>query len=573
MPYPQVIRGTNLFTADPFMQDILNLSDPRWYATLADFGQWVGGWCDEQAEYTDRFGKPELRAFNKNAQRVNEIVHNPAWVQASRSVYEKGVVGLNYGESPEHPGTKAPYLLTFAMGYLLSQADVSLHCPVTMTGAVAYVLDRFAPEKVRKTYLKQLTRQDGKALSGGTWATELHGGSDIGATTTVAEAIEGVPGEVRLTGLKWFTSNANGGIALATARPRGENAPGSKGLGAYLVPTHMADGSPNPMLIRRLKDKLGTCGVPTGEIDLMGTWAVEVAPPPTGFKLMMEALSFSRIHNAMGSAGIQRRAFIEAMAFSTHRTAFGHTITDYPMVQTEAMHILAPLWAGSLLAFGAAEAFDEAHAIDVADAHNPKRVWLRLMTALAKYLTAEDAIKAASRAIEMIGGNGYVYDHITPRLLRDAQVLTVWEGPANIQALEMLRLLAPELGGFALFDARLAQVLESLPKGLQKAAGADLAAPLAEARKACQKAATAMAKDPALAQREARRLLALMAKTMAYGLLVEKAGKDLENTPVTAHVARFYAERELAPAAFDGVGHNDGWLEKAFPGILAATWQ
>src|SRR5690606_38998072 len=179
------------------------------------------------------------------------------------------------------------------------------------------------------------------ARSGGTWATEQHGGSDIGATTTVARP----DGDAwRLTGLKWFTSNVNGGIALATARPEGGEA-GSKGLALYLVPTELPDGSPNAVRIRRLKDKLGTIGVPTGEVDLDGAWALEVAPAPLGFRLMMEALEFSRIQNALGSSGLHRRAWLEALTYAERRQAFGRTITQYPMVQDELLKLLVPLEA------------------------------------------------------------------------------------------------------------------------------------------------------------------------------------------------------------------------------------
>jgi alkylation response protein AidB-like acyl-CoA dehydrogenase len=144
-----------------------------------------------------------------------------------------------------------------------------------MTGAVAYILSRHGPAAVRARYLPLLTRRDGAALTGGTWATEKHGGSDIGGTTTVARP---KGDHHRLTGLKWFASNANGGIALATARPEGAG-PGTRGLGLYLVPLTLEDGTVNPLRFRRLKDKLGTTGIPTAEIDLLDSWAMEVAPP------------------------------------------------------------------------------------------------------------------------------------------------------------------------------------------------------------------------------------------------------------------------------------------------------
>ena len=558
MRYERQTRGQNFYSLDRNLQSLLARLNPDatavWAETLADFGGFVGGPLDEEADYTDRHGPPELQPYDRDGNLTNHIVHNPLWQAASREAYRRGVVGLNYGDRP------APYLITFAMGYLLGQSDISLHCPVTMTGAVAYVLDRFAPAAVKRDYLHQLTRMDGTALSGGTWATELHGGSDVGATTTVATP-QG--DHHRLVGLKWFTSNANGGLALATARPPGAPA-GSKGLGLYLVPTRLADGTANPMRLRRLKDKLGTRGIPTGEIDLTDTWAVEVAPPPRGFKLMMKALEYSRIHNAMGAIGLQRRAFLEAISYCSHRTAFGQTITRYPMVQDEILKVMAQLEAGTALAFEAAAAFDRALGADLDATDNAERAWLRLATALAKYQTAEQANVATRAAIEIIGGNAYTYDYCTPRLLRDAQALTVWEGPANIQALEVLRLLGNRHPGFEAFEMRVGGILAAAPAALEQ-----IAAPVGRAFAEVGEAVALLRADRKAAGRHARRLLDLMADTLAAALLVEEAAFGLAaGDRRKALVARLFVEQRLAPPARRGIVANQDWKERHFAALV-----
>lgn len=266
MTIPEKTRGLNFFEIDRDLHlalgALLGEQFARWRLVLSNYGAWVGNELDAEAAYTDRHGRPELVTYDGEGELINHVRYNPLWEEATREVYRRGVVGLNYTETP------APYLVTFAMGYLTSQSDVSLHCPVTMTGAVAHVLNRFAPEPVRDAYLPELIRMDGKALSAGTWATEQHGGSDIGATTTTARPNGD---HHRLNGLKWFTSNVDGGIGVATARPDGSNA-GTKGLGLYLVPTILPSGELNPTRIRRLKDKLGTSGVATGEVDLTDTF-------------------------------------------------------------------------------------------------------------------------------------------------------------------------------------------------------------------------------------------------------------------------------------------------------------
>lgn len=555
---PDQTHGLNFFAIDRTLQDLLKRLQPaearRWTAKLTDFGVWVGGPLDDEASYTDRHGRPLLVSYDRKGDLINHVQHNPAWQKATEDIYRHGIVGLNYGDQP------ASYLITFVMGYLTSQSDVSLHCPATMTGALAYVLNRFAPEAIREDYLGELIRMDGKARSGGTWATELHGGSDVGATTTIARPEDE---HYRLDGLKWFTSNVDGGIAVATARPEGA-APGSKGLGLYLVPWREPGGGLNPMRIRRLKDKLGTCGVPTGEVDLTGTYALEIAPPPEGFRLMMEALEFSRIHNAMAAVGLQRRAFLESFCFAANRQAFGNIITDYPMVQIEILQILANLEADLALACEAANSFDVAWQAAPDDARSDARTWLRLTTALAKYQTAENANRSCRAAIEIIGGNGYTYDYVTPRLLRDAQVLTVWEGPANIQALEVLRLLGGSYSGFKLFTARIRKSLDAAPASL-----AQTAETVRTALETCEKAASFIQSDSDAAQRYARRLMASMADLLAAALLLEAARAAFDTGDERKSlIARWYIEHmPRTPVAHD-IGPQSDWMFDAFDSII-----
>lgn len=529
LSYPPEPRGLNAFEADRNLQAVLRRRAPALLAAhgarLADFGAWVAGALDAQAAYSDRYAPPRLEAYNRLGDRDGRVVLNPAYQACHEEAYRRGVVGLAYGADP------APHALSFTMGYLLATSDISIHCPVTMTGAVAYVLSRMAPAAVRETYLPELVRMDGRAQSGGTWATEQHGGSDVGATTTRARR-DGAGW--RLDGLKWFTSNAGGGLALATARPEG--APdGPKGLGCYLVPERLPDGTRNALWIRRLKDKLGTRALPTGEIELEGAWALEVAPPPEGLKAMMEALEYSRIHNAVAACGVQRRAFLEAICWASHRVAFGQTIRSYPMVRETLLDLMAELEASTALAFEAAFAFDAASTGARAG------TWLRTATALAKYHTAEAGLRAAAHAIEVIGGNGYTEDWPTARLFRDAMVLPVWEGPPNIQALELLRVACGPLRGDEAFLGRTDGVLAAVPPAL--AATGDL---VRAARDRCAASLRHLRGSPDDGPRHARRLLTLMADTLSAALLVEEAAADLAaGDSRKALIAHRYARRCL----------------------------
>jgi acyl-CoA dehydrogenase len=493
-------------TFDSLLQPVLVSREPRltpYLDRLIDFRRWVLTDVDAQANYTDRYAPPALQTFDRDGNVINRIVANSDYDAQHQETYRRGIVGLPYSEG-------APHLVSFVMGFLLSQADISLHCPVTLTGAVAYVLGYHADPRLRAKYLHGVTRMDGQTKTGGTWATEKHGGSDVGATTTIATR---KGDRFALQGLKWFASNANSGLAVATARPEGAE-PGSAGLGLYLVPSHLENGEPNHFVIRRLKDKLGTKGLPTGEIELQGAEAIEIAAPPHGFKLMMEALEYSRVHNAVGSAGVQRRALSEAVQWCKTREAFGDKLIHYPMVQDELLRMQVHFEAGALLAFEAALAFDAALA-DPA-----RRTWLRLSTALAKYLTAEYAIQSCRAALELIGGNGYTSDYPIARIYRDAQVLTVWEGPANIQALELLRLLSPKYDGAAQYERRIRYILSRVPNTLST-----LACNL-ESRLTEDLASIAyVLRDRESSTRYARKLLHRLSLSLGYALLCERAAE------------------------------------------------
>ncbi len=553
--YPEETRGSNFFENDPNLFRALERLAPemlkRNQSRLSDFGNWVGSALDAQAAYSDRHAPPKLETHNKNGEKKSKVIFNPLYEDCHQEAYRRGTIGLAFQDkNPE------PHLLSFVMGYMLSQADISVHCPVTMTGAVAYVLDKFATPEVRDEFLHELTRMDGAAKTGGTWATELHGGSDVGATTTRAVK-DG--DKVRLHGLKWFTSNANSGLALATARPEG--APeGNKGLGLYLVPSHLKDGSQNSYSIRRLKDKLGTKGLATGEIDLEGAEVIEIAAPPHGLKMMMEALEYSRIHNAVAAAGACRRAFLEAASWATHREAFGKPIINYPMVQNEIFDILLRTEAATALSLETARTFDSALTDEV------QRPWLRLSTALAKYRTAEDAVQSAKKALEIVGGNGYTEEYPTARQFRDAMTLTVWEGPANIQALELLRMVIGKEPGDQIFIEKIHQISDALPPAL--AAEKHL---LDTGLKETMNALIHLRTHPEDGERFARKLMDHMADVLSGALLAEEAAYDLAAGDARkAFVARRYLEKTFGPRDL-GIKSGEDLLHSHFTAIVSYT--
>lgn len=403
---------------------------------LQKFGELCANEIDERARFTDREGEPQLIRYNKYGEEVSEVWVNDGYKKTVAETYNEGIVGYVHKNIPEL-NEKGNYTYSFAQGYILSQAEPGFYCPVTLTLATAYLLDHYGDEAVKERFLPQVCSTGELELyEGATFLTERQGGSDVGANETVAIK----DGDTyRIYGEKYFASNAGmAGVAMVLARIEGSEA-GSKGLSLFAVPWRNEDGTLNGVKIRRLKDKLGVKAVPSGEVEFHGAKAYLVGDRKKGFYYMMEALNLSRVSNAIASVGIMKRAYDEAFDYAMRRSAFGNKLAKYPMVQDTLMKMKAKLHVETATIFDMIQLYEKV--TDNNDVTDEDIVLNRLNIAMIKKETAYQAIHFAHEAIEMLGGNGYIEDFVTPRLLRDAQVLSVWEGTANILGLEVVRLI------------------------------------------------------------------------------------------------------------------------------------
>ncbi|WP_375200048.1 acyl-CoA dehydrogenase family protein [Lysinibacillus sp. RS11] len=407
------------------------------YATreLTDFGGLCAGDIDVRAKHTDREGEPRLQRYNAYGEEVSEVWVNDGYKKTIEETYNIGIVGYVHKDIPQL-GRKGNYVYSFAQGYILSHTEPGFYCPVTLTMATAYLLDHYASDEVKERFLPHVCATgDTELYEGATFLTERQGGSDVGAN--VVEARQDGK-EYRLYGEKYFASNAGMcGVAMVLARMEGAQI-GSKGLTLFAVPWRNEDGTVNNLRIRRLKDKLGVRAVPSGEVEFDGALAYVVGEPNKGIYYMLEALNLSRICNAVASIGIMRRGYLEAKHYVTNRHAFGKPLTQYPMIQDTLGKYAAKLHVEVATVFDVIQLYDK---VASGQGNEQDIIMNRLYIAIMKKETAEQAVHYASEAIELHGGNGYIEDFVTPRLLRDAQVLTVWEGTANILALELIRLV------------------------------------------------------------------------------------------------------------------------------------
>ena len=265
--------------------------------------------------------------------------------------------------------------------------------------------------------------------------TEIKGGSDLGANVeTVAR-----PERDRwiLNGDKYFASNVGAELAIVAARPEGAlQTP--QGLALFLVPRYREDGQLN-YFIRRLKNKIGTRSVPTGEVELRDSEAYLLSKQEWGIYLILESLNLSRVGNIVGSVALAQRALADAFTFAEGRVAFGKAIIEHPLLRRQFKERLAQLRDARALMWEAIQLLDEVW--QETPRYSDRYHLFRLVTHLAKYWTAELAVQFAKWNMEVHGGMGVLAEYSTERWLREAMILPIWEGTPHRQMLDGLEVM------------------------------------------------------------------------------------------------------------------------------------
>jgi acyl-CoA dehydrogenase len=449
--------GLNFYEVDPSLQallrrrmtdDELAWAEPR----LSRLGELCGGPVNTWAEETDR-NPPRLERYDRWGHDVSRVVIPDSVKQARQALYDAGFERHDQLRQTQKDGLRTTHYVA-ASQYLLDQADIGMMCALGTGGdMVARLVADYAPTDIRDHVV-------GKLASGEWWGstaqllTERAGGSDLAQIETTATPI----GDAwLLNGFKWFASNVDGQAWVVLAKPEG--APdGIRGVASFLVLQERRDGTRNGIRIRRLKDKLGTKTVASAEVELVDAEAFLLAPtgPPEGqgaagegtapqatghggdgkgLSRMMELTNGARLGIAMMGLGCARRAFVEAATYASARPAFGAALSDHPLMRRKLVEMAADVHAVQALVFDAYSAADRSRRTA------PR---LRLGAPLAKLLAARLGVTAASDAIEVHGGNGYIESWPVARILRDAQVNTIWEGADNILCLDVRRAIERE---------------------------------------------------------------------------------------------------------------------------------
>jgi acyl-CoA dehydrogenase len=421
--------GMDFYAADHGLRDLLALYvpadvratlEPHW----ARLGKLAGGRLDELARIADRHA-PVLHARDRFGRDEDWIEYHPAYremeaiafgdFQFHAMSHRPGVLGMDRA---------LPTVAKYAFQYLFVQAEFGLMCPISVTDTSTHLIRTFGSPELKDYLLPRMLSPDMTTLWKGTqFMTEKAGGSDVGAIETVAHNQDGV---WRLHGDKWFCSHTDADVALLLARPEG--APGgTRGLALFALPRRLRDGRRNAYRIVRLKDKLGTRSMASGEIQLDGAEAYLVGRVDAGLKHMMEQVNLSRLSHGVRAAAMMRRCVNEALAVARGRSAFGRTIIDYPLMRRQLLKLIVPTEQALSMAFRTADAMGRGAAAE-----------LRILTGLLKLRACRDNIAVATGAMEARGGNGYIEDWVNARLVRDAQVGLLWEGTSNINALDVI---------------------------------------------------------------------------------------------------------------------------------------
>ena len=453
-------NGLNFFEIDHALRQLLPLyMDGAVIGHMTPhfirLGDIAGSSLDHLARIADRHA-PVLHARNARGQDEDWIEFHPAYREMEQIGY--GDFGIHC--MSRRPGvlgwpSMVPPVVKYTFQYIFAQSEFGLLCPISATDTSAMLIERYGDEETKSRFLPGMWSQDmSTILKGAQFMTEKTGGSDVGNIELTARCEDG---NWRLYGEKWFCSCADGDVALLLARPEGA-AEGTRGLGLFALPRHLDDGTRNAYRIIRLKQKLGTRSMASGEIKFEGAIAYPLGKVGEGcnlgLRLMMDQVNMSRLSHGVRAAGMMRRCLNEALLVAGDRVAFGEHLIKKPLLRRQLMKLMVPTEQVLSMILFTAVHLERAEMGDDQSA----RV-LRILTPLLKFRSARDNIQVATGAMEVRGGNGYIEDWINPRLVRDAQLGVLWEGTSNINALDVTTRAVAKVGAHeALRDALLEEL-------------------------------------------------------------------------------------------------------------------
>lgn len=482
-----------LTTITPELEELGALSGGDWY----------------QMQLADRCNDPVLTSWNPWGERIDQVEVSPLWKIAEVEAARRGIVATAY----EKKHGAFSRIHQFALAYLFAPSTDVYLCPLAMTDGAAHTLLHTGNQALIDEALPHLTHRDPAHFwTSGQWMTESTGGSDVGQTETVAQ--QDANGTWRLYGRKWFTSAVTAQVALTLARPVG-NPEGGRGLAMFYVRLRDEQGRLQNITVHRLKDKLGTRKVPTAELTLDGTPAQLVAETHHGIRHIAPMLNITRVWNSVAAVALMQRGIALARDFAKRRKAFGSMLSEKPLHLDTLAWIQSEFEAAFHLTFRAVQLLGEKETHNLSE---PGQRLLRLLTPIVKLTTGKQAVQVASEVLESFGGAGYVEDTGLPLLLRDSQVLPIWEGTTNVLSLDTLRALR-ETNGLEPIQLELERCIRSV----QDPALVALSQPIQQSFQAAQSWLVKTMHDETALETGARRFAMTLGRCLSLALLLEHA--------------------------------------------------
>ncbi len=443
-------------------------------------------------------------------ERIDEIQTSKAWQKLDAISAEEGLIALGY----QRDGKSTHRLHQFAKLYLFHPASAFYTCPLAMTDGAAKLIETYNFKEVKDGFDHITSRDPEKFWTSGQWMTERTGGSDVARTETTAKFEDG---QWRLYGVKWFTSATTSQMTMTLARivdQKGEAISGSRGLSLFCVRLRDEAGKLNNIKVLRLKDKLGTKALPTAELELTGTPATLLGNKNEGVKTIATLFNVTRIYNACTTIASFRNILNLQRDYSQKREAFKHKIIDWPLHARMLARAEVELTGLFMLTFFTAQLLGKSESSSLSPGQKQQAsALLRLLTPISKLMTAKRNMIWTSELVEGFGGAGYIEDTGIPRILRDAQVFSIWEGTTNVLSLDTLRALG-ENTPMQEYNSHINHLVQNLPT--------DQAQLLTNRLQTLNETLSSLSAEGREAlERNARELAFWMGETMAFALVAD----------------------------------------------------
>jgi putative acyl-CoA dehydrogenase len=443
---PEPWTGINAYRSDPLLVDISSAMPRAVREEFDVIGRYATAHEAQELARMANQNPPELRTHGPRGERLDVVDFHPAWHALMRRSVSSGLSSSVWEGKEDEKGIA--HQARAVRFYLTSQLECGHLCPLTMTSASVAALK--SNPAILKSWLPRITArrydsankaaQDKSGVTIGMGMTEKQGGTDVRANRSVAERVS--EGIYRLHGHKWFMSAPMSDAFVMLAQTE-------QGIGCFMVPRLLEDGSRNGLRFQRLKDKIGNRSNASSEVEFTDSYGFLLGSPEHGIRTILEMVTLTRLDCALASAGIMRAALAEAVYHIRGRSVFGKDLIDQPLMTRVVADMALDVAAAGALVFRLASAFDHAASSD------EERAYQRVMTPAIKYWVCKLAPSLIYEAMECLGGSGYVEERPMARHYREAPVNAIWEGSGNVMALDLLRVLSRDRNQFDLVFAML----------------------------------------------------------------------------------------------------------------------